>query len=252
METLLELRQIRTSYAGQPVLQGVDLTLCRHQILGLVGESGSGKSTTARVIAGLLPPDAGQLLWAGEELTPHRSLAARRRIQMVFQNPEGSLNPKHTVGKTLADAMLFHHLADRSTVKERCRELIRRMELPEDTLERYPRSFSGGQKQRIALARALSVEPELLIADEPTSALDVSVQLRMLELIRQLQAERELTILFISHDLGVIRYLCDTVAVMQDGRIWESEGQAEFFRSPRTAYGAQLLDSVPRIEPRQK
>ena len=247
MTPVLELRDISAGYGDGQVLRGVDLELTPHRIVGLVGESGSGKSTVARVATGLLKPAAGEVLLNGERLSGKRGKAVCRKIQMVFQNPEGSLNPKHRIGRTLSEAMLFHGAATKADVRAKCRALIERMELPEDTLDRLPRSFSGGQKQRIALARALCVEPELLIADEPTSALDVSVQLKMLELIRALRQERNLTILFISHDLGVIRYLCDEVAVMRAGQIIERGETARFFARPATEYGCALLDSVPRI-----
>ena len=247
MENLLQLTGIRASYEGQEVLHGIDLNLPRHRILGLVGESGSGKSTLARVITGLLPADAGEMIFAGEPLGVNRPRELRRRMQMVFQNPEGSLNPRHTIGRTLTDAMCFHGVP-RGEARERAAGWMRRMELPEDSLERYPSAFSGGQKQRIALARALAVEPELLIADEPTSALDVSVQLAMLERMKQLQEETGLTVLFISHDLGVIAHICDEVAVMRRGEIVERAETTAFFRAPQTAYGRELLDAVPAVK----
>ena len=248
MDAVLELRHVFAGYEDHPVLEDVCLAIPRHRVVGLVGESGSGKSTIARVATGLLAPASGEVLLEGTPLSGRRGKEACRKIQMVFQNPEGSLNPKHRVGKTLGDAMRFHGTATRATAREKSLRLIERMALPPDTLDRLPRSFSGGQKQRIALARALAVEPTLLIADEPTSALDVSVQLKMLELIRALREERSLTILFISHDLGVIRYVCDDVVVMRGGRILENRPTAAFFRRPETEYGRQLLDSVPRID----
>ena len=247
MEPVLELRNIRAGYGDEPVLRDVSFAVPRNRIVGLVGESGAGKSTAARVAAGLLAPDAGAVLLDGRALAGRRSREDCRKIQMVFQNPEGSLNPAHTVGRTLSEAMLFHGRASRADVAARCRALMARVELPEDTLRRRPRSLSGGQKQRVALARALCVEPELLIADEPTSALDVSVQLKMLELIRALRQERGLSILFISHDLGVVRFLCDEVIVMREGRVAERADTARVFARPETDYGRELLDAVPRI-----
>ena len=248
MTPLLELRGVCAGYGEEAILKHIDLAIMPNRIVGLVGESGSGKSTVARVATGLLRPTAGEVLLNGEALTGRRSKAACRQIQMVCQNPEGSLNPKHRVGRTLSEAMLFHGVATKANANAKCRALIERMELPEDTLSRLPRSFSGGQKQRVALARALCVEPALLIADEPTSALDVSVQLKMLELIKALRQEKNLTILFISHDLGVIRYLCDEVVVMRAGRIVERAETADFFAHPATDYGRALLDAVPRID----
>lgn len=247
MSAVLELKEICASYQEYPALQDVSLKLRERKTVGLVGESGSGKSTLAKVITGLLEADSGEIRLDGQLLGRRRSREEHRRIQMVFQNPEGSFNPKHTIGRTLSDAMLFHRIADPSHVRTLCQEWVERMQLPGDTLERYPRSFSGGQKQRIALARALCVQPQLLIADEPTSALDVTVQLQMLQLIEELRAKMGLTILFISHDMGVIHYISDEVAVMRSGRIVETGDKASFFAGPKTEYGNRLLDSVPQL-----
>lgn len=247
MDTLLEIRNISASYKQYPALKNVSLTLKEHTVLGLVGESGSGKSTLAKVITGLLKEDSGQILFDGAVPGRKRSRAECKNIQMVFQNPEGSLNPKHTIGRILSDAMLFHKITDAAHVKEKCNEWIRRMELPGDTLTRYPASFSGGQKQRIALARALCVSPRLLIADEPTSALDVSVQQNILQLMEALRKEMGLTILFISHDMGVIYSVCDEIAVMREGQIEETGEKEAFFACPKTQYGKLLLDSVPGL-----
>ncbi|MGN0372705.1 MAG: ABC transporter ATP-binding protein [Enterocloster sp.] len=253
MDHVMELKHIDASYGGTLVLRDVNLKLERYRTVGLVGESGSGKSTIARVMTGLLKPDKGEILLEGSVISggegrqKRRSRDVCRRIQMVFQNPEASLNPKYSIGRILSDAMLFHQVTDRAHVTERCREWVQLMHLPEDTLERYPRSFSGGQRQRIALARALCVEPQILIADEPTSALDVSVQLEILKLMERLRKELELTILFISHDLGVIHYLCDEVAVMKQGEILEYGAKEDFFSHPQTEYGCQLLNAVPDL-----
>lgn len=250
-DVLLEIRNIQASYKEYPALNNVSLDIKKNTVLGLVGESGSGKSTLAKVITGLLQADTGEVVFDGEMLYSKKKHLNRKQqckqIQMVFQNPEGSLNPKHTIEKILSDAMLFHKVTDRVHVKEKCQEWVQRMELPEDTLSRFPSSFSGGQKQRIALARALCVSPKFLIADEPTSALDVSVQLRMLQLIKELKQEMGLTILFISHDMGVIYDICDEVAVMKDGKIEETGEKEAFFANPKTEYGKLLLDSVPTL-----
>lgn len=250
-DVLLEIRNIQASYKEYPALNKVSLDIKKNTVLGLVGESGSGKSTLAKVITGLLQADTGEVVFDGEMLYSKKKHLHRKQqckqIQMVFQNPEGSLNPKHTIEKILSDAMLFHKVTDRAHVKKKCQEWVQRMELPEDTLSRFPSSFSGGQKQRIALARALCVSPKFLIADEPTSALDVSVQLRMLQLIKELKREMGLTILFISHDMGVIYDICDEVAVMKDGKIEETGEKEAFFANPKTEYGKLLLDSVPTL-----
>lgn len=253
MDQVLELRHIYASYDGGFALRDINLSLERYRILGLVGESGSGKSTIARVAAGLLRPEQGEVLLEGSVIAgggagrKKRNREACRNIQMVFQNPDASLNPKYTIGRILSDAMLFHHIADPGHVREKCREWVELLHLPENTLERRPKSFSGGQKQRIALARALCVQPKVLIADEPTSALDVSVQLEILNLIGELRRELNLTILFISHDLGVINYLCDDVAVMKQGEVLEQGAKEDFFARPKTSYGRQLLDAVPKL-----
>lgn len=242
---------IVTGKDGRLLVDHLSLQLKRGETLGLVGESGSGKSTLAKVITGLLQADTGEVVFDGEMLYSKKKHLHRKQqckqIQMVFQNPEGSLNPKHTIEKILSDAMLFYKVTDRAHVKKKCQEWVQRMELPEDTLSRFPSSFSGGQKQRIALARALCVSPKFLIADEPTSALDVSVQLRMLQLIKELKREMGLTILFISHDMGVIYDICDEVAVMKDGKIEETGEKEAFFAKPKTEYGKLLLDSVPTL-----
>ena len=248
MDNILSLQHITASYGSKIVLQDISLVLPRHRIVGLVGESGSGKSTVARVVTGLLPPDSGEILFNGKPLGTDRPRETRRKIQMVFQNPEGSLNPKWTVGRSVADGIRFHGLGDKAQALQKTKELLSRMELPEGSEKRLPSSFSGGQKQRIALARALAVEPELLVADEPTSALDVSVQRTMLDLILKLKEEAALSVLFISHDLGVIRCICDHVIVMRQGQILESSSKEDFFREPRTEYGKQLLESVPQME----
>ncbi len=246
MGNILELHDIKAYYGDKQVLFDVNLALERHHTLGLVGESGSGKSTLARVITGLMKNSSGEVVFNGEVQPAKRTQAFYRKVQMVFQNPDASLNPKHRIGTILTDGMRIQGISQADAQKT-CRELIRRMELPEDTLERYPRSFSGGQKQRIALARALCTEPELLILDEPTSALDVSVQLKMLELIKEIRSERDLSVLFISHDLGVINAVCDDIAVMRHGILEETGTCESFFTSPETEYGRQLLSAVPKI-----
>ena len=247
MPDILTLQKISASYGNGDILRDLDLSVPEGQITGLVGESGSGKSTLARVVMGLLPPAGGKILFRGRELEPRRSKEDRRRLQMVFQNPEGSFNPRLTVGHSVTEGYLFHGLGSRSQAFEQARRLFSRLEVPEDCLERLPSALSGGQKQRAALARALMLKPELLVADEPTSALDVSVQKSILELLHRLQREERISILFISHDLGVIYELCDRVALLKDGGILEAESREAFFSSPETEYARSLLDSVPRM-----
>ncbi|MBT2288470.1 ABC transporter ATP-binding protein [Paenibacillus albidus] len=247
MELALQLKNVTVHYGGFTALNGIQLNLPKHTTLGLVGESGSGKSTLARVIAGLIVPAEGQILLDSQELTKKRSREQRKRIQMIFQNPDASLNPKHSIRQILSEALLFHNIVGRTEIEKRCKELLARVHLEGKALDKYPYEFSGGQRQRIAIARALSVEPSLLIADEPTSALDVSVQLSVLELFNTLKAELNLTMLFISHDLGVIHAISDTVAVMRQGNLVEINPKDRFFARPETAYSRELLSAVPKM-----
>ncbi|MDO3413026.1 ABC transporter ATP-binding protein [Saccharibacillus sp. CPCC 101409] len=248
MSTNLSIENLTVRYGGFTALGGVSLEVPAGSTLGLVGESGSGKSTLARTVAGLIVPDAGVLALGGQPLAARRTRAQRKQIQMVFQNPDASLNPRHSVRRILSEALRFHRVTtDRASTERRCRELLELVRLDGGALDRYPREFSGGQRQRIAIARALSVEPELLIADEPTSALDVSVQRSVLDLLGNIKAQLNLTVLFISHDLGVIHAVSDTVAVMRQGVLVETKPNGEFFAGPDTAYGRELLAAVPRM-----
>ncbi|MEO3946271.1 ATP-binding cassette domain-containing protein [Gorillibacterium sp. CAU 1737] len=249
MTAALKVDNLTVEYGGFTALDQVSLELAPNTTLGLVGESGSGKSTLARVIAGLVSPTKGQILLGSDVLGKRRTREQRKSIQMVAQNPDASLNPKHTIQQILAEALLFHKIVDRSQVREKCKELLARVRIDETALGKYPHQFSGGQRQRIAIARAISVEPRILIADEPTSALDVSVQLSVIELLKQLKSELSLTVLFISHDLGVIHALSDTIAVMKKGQLVEVNNRESFFARPQTAYGYELLTAVPKMPP---
>ncbi|WNS45320.1 ATP-binding cassette domain-containing protein [Paenibacillus sp. MMS20-IR301] len=247
MELALHVQDLTVRYGAFTALDRIQLKLEQHTTLGLVGESGSGKSTLARVIAGLIAPDEGRILLGPQELRKKRSREQYKQIQMIFQNPDASLNPKHSIRQILSEALLFHRIVDRSQVEKRCQELLSRVQLEAKALDRYPHEFSGGQRQRIAIARALSVEPSLLIADEPTSALDVSVQRSVLELFHTLKSELALTVLFISHDLGVIHAVSDTVAVMRQGQLVEVNAKEQFFRRPGHEYSRELLSAVPKM-----
>jgi oligopeptide transport system ATP-binding protein len=231
-------------------VDGVDLAVRRGEALALVGESGSGKSTFARAIAGIQPANRGQIKLDGKVLSArHRSRADQRRVQMVFQDPYSSLNPRLTVGGILRELLKVHHVVPRSQVEARTRELLRMVGLPEDAAQALPRQFSGGQRQRVAIARAIALQPEILVADEPVSALDVSVQATILNLLEELQSELGLTLLFISHNLAVVRHLCDRVAVMYLGRIIEVAPTETLFENPRHPYTAGLLAAIPRMTP---
>src|SRR5437763_6675209 len=210
-------------------VDGVDLELARGEALGLVGESGCGKSTLGRCIVGLYTPTAGAISYEGVELPAKRDRVTRRRIQMVFQDPYASLNPRMTVRQTLSELLRAHDMVPKAQVDERCRELVDLVGLGTRSVDAYPREFSGGQRQRVSIARALALEPDVLVADEPVSALDVSVQATVLNLLEDLQRRLGLTILLIAHNMAVVRHVCDRVAVMYLGRIVENAPTAELF-----------------------
>ena len=228
-------------------VDGVDLSIRRGEALALVGESGSGKSTLARALSGLQPPDHGEIRLDGKVLPPRRSKTDQRKIQMVFQDPYSSLNPRMTVGGMLHELLRVHHIVPRDEVESYTRELLGLVGLSEEAVQAYPRQFSGGQRQRVAIARALALKPELLVADEPVSALDVSVQATILNLLQDLRAELGLTLLLISHNLAVVRHLCDQIAVMYLGRIIEVAPTETLFANPRHPYTIGLLAAIPRM-----
>ena len=228
-------------------LSSVDLKINKGAILGIVGESGSGKSTLAKVICGLHGQTSGNLMFEGKELGTSRSSWERRKIQMVFQDPGASLNPAMTVRRMLTQLLRYHKLVPPDQLENRLVELMRLVNMPRASLDARPRSLSGGQRQRIAIARALALEPELLVADEPTAALDVSVQASVLNLLRELVRDLNMTMVFISHDLATVRHVCDEVAVMYLGEIVEFAKADELFVSPRHPYSIALLQSVPQL-----
>jgi oligopeptide transport system ATP-binding protein len=228
-------------------VDGVDLEMRRGEALALVGESGSGKSTLALALAGLLRTDRGEIRFDGKVLPASRSRADRRRIQMVFQDPYSSLNPRLTVGGMLRELLRVHHVVPANRVAEFSAELLGLVGLGEADLSSYPRQFSGGQRQRVAIARALALRPDVLVADEPVSALDVSVQATILNLLSNLRDDLGLTLLLISHNLAVVRHLCDRVAVMYLGRIVEVAPTEEIFSTPRHPYTRGLLAAIPRM-----
>ena len=232
--------------ASLKALDGVDLELRRGEVLALVGESGSGKSTLAKILVGALKPTGGEI----HELGLAEGAGRRERsqhVQMVFQDPYSSLNPRISVGSMLAGLLRLHRVVPHSEVRTESIRLLNRVGLQEDALDAYPSQFSGGQRQRMAIARALAVRPDVLVADEPVSALDVSVQATILELFRSLQDELGLSILFIAHNLAVVQHLSQRVAVMYLGRIVEVADTAEIFSNPRHPYTRALIDSIPRM-----
>ncbi|ROP65619.1 ATP-binding cassette domain-containing protein [Curtobacterium sp. ZW137] len=252
--SLLEVEGLVKRFGNsRPAVDEVAFTIEAGGSFGLVGESGSGKSTTARLVTALLRPDEGSVRLDGTELvgagrrTVH---GARRDMQMVFQDPYSSLDPRMTIEELVGEGMLVHGIErDRRRRRDRVVELLETVGLEAEHLTRYPRSFSGGQRQRIAIARALAVGPKLLVCDEPVSSLDVSVQAQVLNLLRDLRESLGLAVLFIAHDLAVVRYLCDEVAVMRSGRIVEQGSRDQLFEHPTHDYTKALLAAVPVPEP---
>ena len=219
--------------------------------VGIVGESGCGKSTLANAIIGLVTPTAGRIRLDGTALTRQRDRRTQRRIQMVFQDPGASLNPKMTIGDALSEVLRFHDLRRGSDVGKRCHELLDLVELPASALEARPSALSGGQRQRAAIARSLALEPDLLIADEAVAALDVSVQAAILNLLNDLRERLGLTLLFISHDLGVVRQVTNRVLVLYLGRVVEDQPTDDFFTTPRHPYTQALLAAAPKLTARK-
>ncbi|WP_030455792.1 ABC transporter ATP-binding protein [Herbidospora cretacea] len=249
---LLQVDDVVVDYSrrrGSPAVDHVSLDIPRGRTLGLVGQSGCGKSSLARVIAGLAVPAEGAVRLGGAVLPTPRGRADATRIQMVFQDPGSALNPMHTVRRTLTELLLVHRKAsDRRAATDRAVELLDLVGLGAAVLDARPRGLSGGQRQRVGIARALAVEPEVLIADEAVSALDVSVQAAVLNTLRDLGTRLGLTMLFISHDLAVTRYVSDELAVMHRGRIVERGLPDDVLRTPRHEYTRSLVAATPRMD----
>lgn len=232
------------------VVHAIDFSVNSRQTLAIVGESGSGKSTVAKAIVKLIPIKSGHLYFKGENLAPLTKDAFfpyRKKIQMIFQDPSMALNPRRSVLELIEEPLHIHFPSLTRTERlKRVRDLLEAAQLPADCLHRRPAEFSGGQRQRLLIARALSVEPEILVCDEPVSALDVSIQAKLLNLLRQLKAERHLTLLFISHDLAVVQNFADSVIVMEKGYVVEQGAATEIFRQPSHPYTQMLVEACPQ------
>jgi oligopeptide/dipeptide ABC transporter ATP-binding protein len=265
-EPLLEIRDLSKSFAASHnilggvrtrvlAVAGVSFSVQPAEAFGLVGESGCGKSTTGRAVLRLVEPDQGTILFKGEDVLAadgRRLRRLRRQMQIVFQDPYSSLNPRRTVGQTLAEPMRVHGFGSRAEIRDRIASVLAEVGMPADAAAKYPHEFSGGQRQRIGIARALVLDPELIVADEPVSALDVSIQAQILVLLRGLQQRRGLSFIFISHDLGVVRHFCRSVAVMYLGRIVERGPVPAIFDEPLHPYTRALRDASPVPDPKAK
>ena len=263
-KTLLDVRDLKMHFplTSGVILQrvvgyvravdGVSFSIERGQTMGLVGESGSGKTTIGRTIVRLYKPTSGQMLFENVDLATLRGeplRQARQRVQMIFQDPYASLNPRYTIGSLIAEPMHIYKVASSKEIRDRTAELLRVVGLRAEYIDRYPHEFSGGQRQRIAVARALAINPEFVIADEPVSALDVSIRAQVLNLLQSLQQRFNLTYLFVSHDLSVVRHVADRIAVMYLGKIVELGDRDEIYSAPKHPYTRALLSAVPIPDP---
>jgi oligopeptide/dipeptide ABC transporter ATP-binding protein len=248
----------RKAFAKQEWLRAVDgvtFSIKDGSVFALVGESGSGKSTVARLVLKLIQPSSGKILFRGEDIQTFRGASLRefrKSVQIIFQDPFASLNPRMTVFDTVSEPLIIHKLCRKAELKERVVDLLHGVGLQPEVLHYYPHEFSGGQRQRICIARALAVSPQVLVADEPLSALDVSIQAQILNILQDLQKQSRISFLFISHDLRVVQYFSDEVAVMYLGKIVERALTEDLFSNPMHPYTEELLMSAPKLKPEAK
>jgi oligopeptide/dipeptide ABC transporter ATP-binding protein len=256
---MLEVSDVRKAYRTKHGLvhavDGVSLSINEGETVGLVGESGCGKSSLGRVVAGIVEPTSGEVRLQGQRisgLSRRQMRPYRRLVQFVFQDPHASLNPRTRIGRILEEPLIVHGVGNRSERRERVERLLERVGLPATAMQRLPHEFSGGQRQRVGIARALALEPKVVVCDEPVSALDVSVQAQVLNLLAKLQRDSGISYLFISHDLSVVRHISDRVAVMFRGRLVEIASHEDIWRDPKHPYTRSLIAAVPNTNPGAK
>ena len=253
-ENLLEIEGLEKSFGKTKVLDDVSFCVRRGEAFGLVGESGCGKTTLGRTVLGVYEADGGSVRFAGEEILGLKGKARKRlsgELQMIFQDPIASLNPRMTVREIVSEGLMVHGEKNRAVIAEKVEKALADVGLPQSVLGRYPHEFSGGQRQRIGIARAIVLQPRLIIADEPVSALDVSVQAQVINLLSDLKERLGLTVLFVAHDLSVVKYFCNRVAVMYAGQIVEIAPSGQLFSSPKHPYTKSLLSSIPLPDPKR-
>ncbi|MBA8908820.1 ABC transporter ATP-binding protein [Aminobacter ciceronei] len=259
MTPLLSVRGLAKHYQTRSttlkILEDISFDVFRGKVVGLVGESGSGKTTIGRSVLRLIEPTAGEVRFDGTDITKLSSAEMRRRrprMQYIFQDPYASLSPRMTIGEILTEGLKIQGIGSRAERLERAKTALEQVELPADAIHRYAHEFSGGQRQRIGIARALTLAPEFIVADEPVSALDVSIQAQVINLLRDLQQRLGLTMLFISHDLAVVEYICDRVIVLYLGRIMEIAASEDLYARPEHPYTRALMSAIPSPDPEAK